>query len=129
VIAQLDPESWRGTTDPRDRTRALIDAVFHTQKLRPGIQRILWGQYFKDPEFRVPFEQFRDRIREAIESFIDAVAEDGLCRPDLDREMASFVILNTVQWNATQAYLNGDESFRDEAAQATSDLVARYVFV
>ena len=29
VIAQLDPASWRGTIDPRDRTRSLIDAIFH----------------------------------------------------------------------------------------------------
>ncbi|HKK50325.1 MAG TPA: TetR/AcrR family transcriptional regulator, partial [Myxococcota bacterium] len=105
VIAQLDPESWRGKTDPRDRTRALIDAIFHTQKLRPGIQRILWAQYFKDPGFREPFEAMRERIRSAIDEFIAAVAEEGLCRRDLDREMASFVVLNTVQWNSAQAYL------------------------
>lgn len=129
VIAQLDPESWRGRTDPRDRTRTLIDAIFHTQKLRPGIQRILWAQYFKDPDFREPFEAIRERIRGAIDGFIGAVAEDGLCRPDLDREMASFVILNTVQWNSTQAFLAGDEAFRDAAAHATTEIVARYLFV
>jgi AcrR family transcriptional regulator len=129
VIAQLDPGSWRGTTDPRERTRTLIDAVFHTQQLRPGIQRILWAQYFKDPDFRAPFEAIRERIREAIDGFIEAVAEDGLCRPDLDREIASFVVLNAVQWNATQAYLQGGDGFRDAAAQATAELVARYVFV
>ncbi|HEB90995.1 MAG TPA: TetR/AcrR family transcriptional regulator, partial [Deltaproteobacteria bacterium] len=54
VIAQLEPASWQGTTDPRERTRTLIDAIFHTQRLRPGIQRILWAQYFKDPDFREP---------------------------------------------------------------------------
>jgi len=128
VIAQLDPQSWRGTTDPRDRTRTLIDALFHTQKLRPGIQRILWAQYFKDPEFRKPFEAIRGRLRAAIDEFIDAVDESGLCRPELDREMASFVLLNTVQWNATQAYLIGDEAFRDAAARATAEIVARYLF-
>ncbi len=128
VIAQLDPESWRGTTDPRDRTRTLIDAIFHTQKLRPGIQRILWAQYFKDPEFRKPFEAIRERLRAAIDEFIDAVDEAGLCRPDLDRQMASFVLLNTVQWNSTQAYLVGGEAFRDAAAHATAEIVARYLF-
>jgi hypothetical protein len=42
--------------------------------------------------------------------------------------MASFVLLNTVQWNATQAYLVGDEAFRDAAAHATAEIVARYLF-
>lgn len=129
VIAQLDPASWLGTTDPRDRTRSLIDAIFHTQRLRPGIQRILWAQYFKDPEFQEPFEALRDRIQAAIDAFIVAVDEAGLCRADLDREMASFVVLNAVQWNSTQAFLNKDPAFRDAAAAATAELVARYLFV
>jgi AcrR family transcriptional regulator len=128
VVEQLDPASWRGTIDPRERTRTLIDAIFHTQHLRPGIQRILWAQYFKDDDFRAPFEAMRARIRAAIEVFLEAVEEAGLCRPELDREMASFVILNTVQWNAAQTYLRGDEAFTDRAAQATADQVARYVF-
>jgi TetR/AcrR family transcriptional repressor of mexJK operon len=129
VIAQLDPASWRGTTDPRDRTRSLIDAIFHAQRLRPGIQRILWAQYFKEAEFQEPFEALRDRIQAAIDSFIVAVDEAGLCRPDLDRKMASFVVLNAVQWNSTQAYLSEDPAFRDAAAAATAELVARYLFV
>lgn len=129
VISQLDPASWRGTTDPRDRTRSLIDAIFHAQRLRPGIQRILWAQYFKDAAFQEPFEALRDRIQSAIDSFIVAVDEAGLCRPDLDREMASFVVLNAVQWNSTQAFQSGDPAFRDAAADATAELVARYLFV
>ncbi|HIF93721.1 MAG: TetR/AcrR family transcriptional regulator [Myxococcales bacterium] len=129
VIAQLDPASWRGSIDPRDRTRSLIDVIFHAQRLRPGIQRILWAQYFKDPEFREPFEALRNRIRVAIDAFIVAVDEAGLCRSGLDREMASFVVLNAVQWNSSQAFLNEDPAFRDAAADETAELVARYLFV
>jgi TetR/AcrR family transcriptional repressor of mexJK operon len=129
VIEQLDPASWLGTTDPRDHVRILIDAIFHAQRLRPGIQRILWAQYFKDAEFQEPFEALRDRIHSAIDTFIVAVDEAGLCRADLDRKMASFVVLNAVQWNATQAFLNEDPVFRDAAAAATTELVARYLFV
>ena len=129
VIAQLEPSSWLGTTDPRDRTRTLIDAIFHTQKLRPGIQRILWAQYFKDPEFQEPFEALRRRLSEAIDAFIAAVDEAGLCRPDLDRDMASFVVLNAVQWNSSQAFLSDDPKFRDAAARETAELVARYLFI
>ncbi|HEB89400.1 MAG TPA: TetR/AcrR family transcriptional regulator, partial [Deltaproteobacteria bacterium] len=129
VIAQLEPASWQGTTDPRERTRTLIDAIFHTQRLRPGIQRILWAQYFKDPDFREPFEALRKRMSDAIDDFIAAVDEAGLCRPDLDRETASFVVLNAVQWNSAQAFLNEDPAFRDAAARETAELVARYLFV
>ena len=43
--------------------------------------------------------------------------------------MASFVVLNAVQWNASQAFLNADPKFRDAAAHATAELVARYLFV
>jgi AcrR family transcriptional regulator len=128
IVAQLDPASWRGRTDPRDLTRTLIDAIFHTQSLRPGIQRILWARYFKDPGFEQPFDAFRDRIREAIAECLAALDEQGLCRPGLDRELAPFVILNAVQWNATQAFFQGDPRFIDAAAQATAELVARYVF-
>lgn len=128
VVAQLDPASWRGTTDPRDHTRTLIDAIFHAQRLRPGIQRILWAQFFKDEAFRGPFEAMRRRIRQAIEQFIAALDEGGLARRDLDREMAAFVVLNAVQWNAAQTYLAGSPAFTDAAAQATSDLIARYLF-
>ncbi len=129
VIAQLEPASWQGTTDPRERTRTLIDAIFHTQRLRPGIQRILWAQYFKDPDFREPFEALRRRMSDAIDDFIVAVDEAGLCRPDLDRETASFVVLNAVQWNSAQAFLSEDPAFRDAAARETAELVARYLFI
>ena len=43
--------------------------------------------------------------------------------------MASFVVLNAVQWNSTQAYLNDDDGFRDAAAAATAELVGRYLFI
>jgi AcrR family transcriptional regulator len=128
VIEQLDPASWRGS-DPRERTRTLIDAVFHATRLRPGIQRILWERYFKDEAFRGPFEAMRGRIRAAIDAFIDAVRDEGLCRDLVDKEAASFVILNAVQWNATQSGLQGDVAEIDRVAHATTELITRYLFV
>ncbi|MBK7950033.1 MAG: helix-turn-helix transcriptional regulator [Deltaproteobacteria bacterium] len=128
VIAGLDPARWRGRTDPRMLTRKLIDAVFRSQSLRPGIQRILWARYFKDPDFVAPFEAIRERLQQAIVAFLAAVDEQGLCRMDLDRKLAPFVILNAVQWNATQAYLQGDPRQVGRAARATAELVERYVF-
>jgi len=128
VIRQLDPTSWKGS-DPRIRTRTLIDAIFHTQRLRPGIQRILWERYFKDEAFRQAFEAIRERIREAIDAFIDAVRAEGLCHPRVDKVIASLVILNAVHWNATHAYLRGDPDEIDRAAQATTELISSYLFV
>lgn len=128
VIEGLDPARWRGRTDPRLHVRALIDAVFRSQALRPGIQRILWARYFKDPDFVAPFEAIRARLQAAIEAFLAALDEQGLCRPDLDRKLAPFVILNAVQWNATQAFLQGDPRRVRPAARATAELVERYVF-
>ncbi|MFO0689618.1 MAG: TetR/AcrR family transcriptional regulator [Myxococcota bacterium] len=128
VIAGLDPARWRGRTDPREHVRALIDAVFRSQGLRPGIQRILWARYFKDPDFVPPFEAIRARLQTAIEAFLAALDEQGLCRGDLDRRLAPFVILNAVQWNATQAFLQGDPRRVTRAARATAELVERYVF-
>ena len=126
VVERLTPNHWEGA-DPRDIARTLIDSIFHSQRVRPGLQRIMWERYFKDEEFRRPFEAIRSRIREAILHFADALAERGLLR-DMDRESASFVILNAVQWNATQAFLFASEDEIDARASATADLVIRYVF-
>lgn len=128
VVAGLDPATWRGRHDPREITRALIDAIFRGQSRQPGIQRILWARYFKDPDFEKPFEAVRARIRRAIVEFIDAVDEQGLLRPGVDREMAPFVILNAVQWNATQAFFQGSPALLDAAAAATAEMVALYLF-
>ena len=127
VIARLDPASWEGG-DPLELARSLIDMVFHTQRMRPGIQRILWERYFKDAAFRAAFDQIREQIRGAIDAFLDAVDARGLARPLRDRELASAVILNAVQWNATQALLAGDPERIDHAAHATAELIVRYVF-
>lgn len=128
VIARLDPATWRGRVDPRERLRRLIDAIFQSQSLRPGIQRILWARYFSDTEFVAPFEAIRDALHGAIVGFLAAVEAEGHCREDLDRELAATVILNAVQWNATQAFLRDDPRHRARVARSTADLVSRYVF-
>lgn len=127
VIDRLDPASGAGS-DRLEWTRSLIDMVFHMQRLRPGIQRIVWERYFKDPAFRDAFDQVRERIRVAIDRFLDALEREGVARPLVDRELASTVILNAVQWNATQALLRGDPDEIDHAAHATAELILRYVF-
>jgi AcrR family transcriptional regulator len=127
VIEKLDPESWRGR-DPREWCRSLIDLVFHSQSLQPGIQRIMWERYFKDPQFRDAFDGIRDKMRKAIGRFMDGIAEQGQLR-DLDRVAAAEVVLNAVQWNATQAFLRGSPESTNAVAETVSDLVVRFLFV
>lgn len=126
VIGFLDPESWRGI-DPRETVRELIEVVFEVQKIRPGIQRILWERYFKDEDFHRPFEVMRARIREAIEIFADAVDAQGSLR-ELDRKHAALVIVNAVQWNATYAFLHESGTEIAAIAKSTADMVTRYIF-
>ena len=126
VAFRLDPSHWDGD-DPRDIARTLIDAIFHSQTVRPGLQRIMWERYFKDDDFRRPFEAIRERTREAIVRFADALAARGLIR-DLDTQSASYVILNAVQWNATQAFLFASPDELDARAEETANLIVRYVF-
>ncbi len=114
-------------SDPRRVVRELIDAVFHIHHTSPGLQRILWERYFKDETFRALYEEIRVRTRVAIEGFIDALDARGLLR-DVDREHAPFVLLNAVQWNATQALLSEDEATIDATARTTAEMVAAYLF-
>jgi AcrR family transcriptional regulator len=127
VIERLDPAVWRGS-DPRAWCRSLIDQVFHSQNVQPGIQRIMGERYFKDPEFREVFDAIRDKMRVAIERFMDGIAQAGQLR-DLDRASAAEVVLNGVQWNATQAFLLGSQVATDAVAEAVADLVVRFLFV
>ena len=127
VLDQLDPKRWRGN-DPREMLRPLIDAIFQSQRLRPGLQHILWERYFKDEEFRRPFNDIQSRLSQGIDDFADDLEARGLLR-DIDRKIASFVILNCVQWNASQAFLKGSPTFTDATAEATTEMLARYMFV
>ena len=127
VIEHLEPARWEDA-DPRRTTRSLIDLIFHTQNLRPGMQRVVWERYFKDPDVRAAIEAIWARTREAIKLFLDAVERDGQLR-DIDRESATHVIQNAVQWNASRAFATGDPARIDAYAHATADMISRFVFV
>jgi len=126
VITRLDPDRWEGD-DPAEHARQLIDTVFHMQTLRPGIQRVLWEQYFKDPDFHEPMEAVRERIRDAVERFARAI-EPGQLREEIDLRSASLTVVNAVQWNAIHAFMHGTPEQIDAAAATTADMVARYLF-
>lgn len=126
VVSRLDPDRWEGG-DPAEHARQLIDAVFHMQALRPGMQRVLWERYFKDPDFHEPVEAVREQLREAVERFARAI-DPAVLRTDLDLAAASLTVVNAVQWNALHAFMHGTDEQIDSAAAATADMVARYLF-
>jgi AcrR family transcriptional regulator len=126
VVSRLDPEHWQGD-DPAEHARQLIDAVFHLQTLRPGVQRVLWERYFKDPDFHEPMEGVRERLRQAVEDFARAI-DPAQLRDGLDLHAASLTVVNAVQWNALHAFMHGSDEQIDAAAAATADMVARYLF-
>ncbi|MEM7219718.1 MAG: TetR/AcrR family transcriptional regulator [Pseudomonadota bacterium] len=126
VIRELDPVTLNDR-EPEEVVRSLIDALFHSQRLQPGIQRILWERYFKDPKFQQPFDDIRSRIRVAIDLFVSALDTRGLLR-SIDRASASFVILNAVQWNATQSVLHEGTPDTEAAAAEMADMIVRYLF-
>jgi len=127
VVSRLDPEHWDGG-DPRELARQLIDTLFHMQTLRPGMQRVLWERYFKDPDFHAPIEAVREQMRAAVERFALAI-DPELLRGGLDLSAASLTVVNAVQWNALHAFMHGSPEQIDSAAAATADMVARYLFV
>jgi len=126
VIEHLDPTHWIGG-DPRAATRLLIDLIFHTQDLTPGMRRVMWERYFKDPDVFAVCEAIWARTRDAIKVFLDEVERAGQLRA-IDRESATHVIQNAVQWNATRAFADGHPARIDACAEATADMISRFVF-
>lgn len=106
---------------------SLTSEMFKSQALRPGLQQVLWQQYFRDPELQARLVVVRDRARQAIEDFARG-HEGGLLRPDLDLETASFVVLHAVQWNATQSMMHLDAGRTAAVAAATAQMISHYLF-
>jgi len=126
AIEALDPVKWQ-KGDPRDHVRALIDALFHTRRIHPGMQRILWERYFKDPEFRAAVQQIEQRVIAALMQLFNALRAGGPLRIG-DGATAAFVIYSSVEWTASRLVLSGDEEAIDRAVVATSDMVSRFLF-
>lgn len=126
VAERLDVDAW-DDADPREVVRDLIDTVFHTQRMRPGLQRILWERHFKDEVVHDHAEAIRERMRAAIRTAFARLASRGELR-DLAPATAAAVVLNAVQWNAANAFMYGTPEWIDEAAGATADMVLRFLF-
>jgi AcrR family transcriptional regulator len=126
VVESLVPERWR-EGDPRSHIRAVIESVFGARMISPGIQRILWERYFKDPEFRAAVQHLENRVREALETLLGALAAEGRLRA-LDAHAASFLIHTSVEWTASRLVLGDADVALEAAADAATDMVWRFLF-
>jgi len=126
VIEGLAPEAWQGS-DPREGVRRLLELVFRSRQMQPGVQRILWERFFRDPELRQAMEQIEDRVRGALTGLLRDLRDDGRVRVD-DIEPAAFVIHLSVEWIATRLVLGGAPVEIDAAIDSATDMITRYLF-
>jgi AcrR family transcriptional regulator len=126
VVQELVPERWR-VGDPRAHLRSVIEAVFGAREFSPGIQRILWERFFKDPEFRAVVQRIENRVRAAIETLLAALAAEGRIRA-IDPQAAAFVIHTSVEWTASRLVLGDGGVPTEVAVDAMTDMVARFLF-
>lgn len=125
VVQNLEPQLWRDT-DARESVRRLIDALFHTRTIQPGMQRILWERYFKDPEFRQAVEAIARRVREAMVALFVALQAEGRLRVG-DLATAAFVVHAAIEWTASRLMLGEADAEIDSAVAAASDMVSRFL--
>jgi AcrR family transcriptional regulator len=126
VITQLDPANW-GERSPQEVIHTLIETLFRSAVIQPGVQRIMWERYFKDAEFQRRMASMREQTRVAVRDFLAAIESRDMLGA-IDPEMAAYVIVNAVQWNSTMAFTEGTAAQRDAVAKALGQMVERYVF-
>jgi AcrR family transcriptional regulator len=127
VVRGLDPDLWR-EGDPRESVRRLIGAVFHARTVSPGIQRIIWERYFKDPEFRASVEAIEAEVLRAIERLLDALKAEGRLRVD-DVRTAAFLIHTSSEWTGARLMLGESEPEHiDAAVESAADMISRFLF-
>lgn len=126
VVRGLDPKAWRNG-DPRASVRILIDAIFHTRTINPGMQRILWERYFKDPEFRAAVQAIERRVRAALVELFAVLKVDGALRVD-DVQTAAFVVYTAIEWTATRLVIDTAGTDIDATVAVASDMVSRFLF-
>ncbi|HVN83564.1 MAG TPA: TetR/AcrR family transcriptional regulator [Candidatus Binatia bacterium] len=126
VVQNLDSARWEDA-DLRAGVRNLIDALFHTHTFNPGMQRIVWERYFKDPEFRRAVEAIERRVRTAmIDLFVSLKARRKLRITDF--HTAAFVIHSSIEWIASRLMLGSADADTDAAVAVASDMVSRFLF-
>jgi AcrR family transcriptional regulator len=123
IVSELDPERWRDA-DLRQSVRKLIETIFKTRRLRPGVQRILWERFFKDAEVRRAMEAIEVRVQGAIEELLASLRADGRVQAR-NPASAAFVIQTAVQWTAARLMLGGaSETEVDAAVDTVSEMIS-----
>lgn len=123
IVSELDPERWRDA-DLRQSVRKLIETIFKTRRLRPGVQRILWERFFKDAEVRRAMEAIEVRVQGAIEALLASLRADGRVQAR-NPASAAFVIQTAVQWTAARLMLGGAaETEVDAAVDTVSEMIS-----
>jgi AcrR family transcriptional regulator len=126
VVQRLKPELWIGA-DLRNSVRQLISTLFHSRTIQPGMQRILWERYFKDPEFRKAVEAIEQRVKAAMLELFAALAREGALRIT-DLSTAAFIIHAAVEWTTSRIMLGEAEVDLDATVDALADMISRYLF-
>ena len=126
VVQGLAPEAWE-SADPRGGVRKLLELVFRSRELQPGVQRILWERFFRDHEVRGAMERIEGRVRGAIVELLGVLRDDGHLRIE-DVSTAAFVIHLSVEWMATRLVLGGTPVETDQTIDAATDMITRYLF-
>ncbi len=126
VIQNLNPDLWRHA-EPKSSIRQLIDAIFHTRTINPGMQRILWERYFKDEQFRAAVQGIESRVRASMEALFAALREGGQLRVT-DTHTAAFIIYASIEWTASRLVLGASDTQIDAAVDSASDMVVRFLF-
>ena len=126
VIRGLDPELWDGS-DSRESMRRLIGAVFHARTVSPGIQRIIWERYFKDPAFRSAVEEIEQEVLRALETLMLSLKSQGKLRVD-DVATAAFVVHTATEWTGAKLMLgDSDPADVDASVEAATDMISRFL--
>ena len=127
VIQGLAPsERWR-EEDPTLIVRGLVHQVFHARRVNPGMQRILWERFFKDPEFRAATMAIEERVQGAIVSTLAELKATGKLRID-DVKTAAYVIQLSVEWVSSRLILGEEGVETDNAAEMAADMICRFLF-
>lgn len=127
VVRGLDPELWE-EGDARESVRRLIDAVFHARTVSPGIQRIIWERYFKDPAFRAAVEEIEQQVLRALEALMGSLKSQGRLRVD-DVVTAAFLIHTATEWTGARLMLGDSKPAQvDAAVEAATDMISRFLF-
>ena len=127
VIQGLAPSKEWQEGEPTEMVQSLVQQVFHARRVNPGMQRILWERFFKDPEFRAATIAIEERVQGAIVNTLTELKNAGRLRID-DVDTAAYVIQLSVEWVSSRLIL-GDEGVETKnAADTAADMVCRFLF-